>query len=299
MSSLVLELQAECLSDVPVTRLLTKAKVIAAKLRLAPTVAWIDSELDGYSDSGDFPNYRNVPGELAYFNPLYQTFQTILIPQPDLAATFTTYPVRVPIAAIEELKTNKDLYLSLPPGILSELFKMLKGPPSDIRYHTSGAQFVRILDAVRQRLVNWTIKLEQDGIVGEGLTFNAEEKHKVEEAKAVYNINVGGNYAGNIGSVGDSATVSVTQTIQGVDVAALQAFLRELRDDLSGAEFPGRDDVEQNLAKLEEEAASGEPRKNVVLKYVDSVKGLLASAASFAGKEAALHLVDHFVDLIP
>jgi hypothetical protein len=299
MASLVLELQAECLSDVPVTRLLTKAKVIAAKLGLTDTVAWIDSELDGYGNSAGLPDYRSVPGELVYFNPLYQSYMAILIPQREIAEIFTKHPVPIPISTIEEMKGNKNLYFGLTPALMEVVNGLLQGPPLEVRYHTSGAQFVRILDAVRRRIVDWTLKLEQDGILGEGLTFNAEEKHRVDEAKQIYNVNIGGNYAGAIGPVSDSGTVNATQIIQGVDVAALQALLLELRGDLSDAQFIGRDDIEQSLAKLDEEAESGEPRKNAVLKCLNSVKGLLGKAASFAGKEAAMHAVDHFVDSLP
>src|ERR1700721_1374975 len=107
--SLVLELQGECMSDAPVTRLLTKAKVIAAKLKLTPTVTWIESELGGYKNDDGFPDYRRVPGELVYFNPLVQVWQTILIPDPKFAIIWVQHPVYHPIGEIEQLSSNKDI----------------------------------------------------------------------------------------------------------------------------------------------------------------------------------------------
>jgi hypothetical protein len=105
--------------------------------------------------------------------------------------------------------------------------------------------------------------------------------------------------AGNIGPVSDAGVVNATQTIQGVDVGQLRALLESLRQTLGETAFKGREDVEESLAKLDEEAASAEPRKSAVLKYLETAKGFLGKATSFAGKEAALHLVDHFVDSLP
>lgn len=74
MSSLVLDLQHEVLKpDCNILNALRKARLIAAKLKLRESDAWIQLELNGYSyqDSGSIPQYRNVKGILKAFNPYH------------------------------------------------------------------------------------------------------------------------------------------------------------------------------------------------------------------------------------
>jgi hypothetical protein len=187
--------------------------------------------------------------------------------------------------------------ISISAGLANQLRQEIR-LNCEIAYHANISQVVRILDAVRQRVLDWALKLEADGILGEGLTFSQKEKTLVTQGGDTYNITAH-NVVASMGHVSEHATVSVTQTNQGVDVGQLRALLESLRQTLGETAFKGREDVEESLAKLDEEAASAEPRKSAVLKYLETAKGFLGKATSFAGKEAALHLVDHFVDSLP
>ena len=59
--------------------------------------------------------------------------------------------------------------------------------------------FIGVLDAVRNAILDWTLKLEQDGILGEGMTFSTEEKQTAMNNGPTYNI--AGNFHGVIGNV--------------------------------------------------------------------------------------------------
>jgi hypothetical protein len=302
MSSLVISLQEEALSpDVPVTRLLAKAKVIAAKLGLTATTEWIAAELGGYGDAAQVPDYRMIYGGFVARNPLYG-WQTIQISNAELAETFEKRPAKIPVSQMEALLSSaeggkQDVMISISAGLANQLRESLR-IPYEIMYSANSSQLARILDAVRQRVLDWALKLESDGILGDGLLFSQEEKKRVSKEGDIYNIHAQ-TVVASLGPVSDRATVNVTQTIQGVDLGQLRALLEGLRQTLGDTAFKGREDVEESLAKLDAEAASGEPRKNVVLQYLETARGFLGNATSFAGKEAALHLVDHFVDLFP
>ena len=68
-----------------------------------------------------------------------------------------------------------------------------------------------ILNSIRNRLIEWSLNLEEQGILGEGMTFSKEEKEKAETNPA---INIGNihNFQGLLGSVTHS-TVSQTMTM--------------------------------------------------------------------------------------
>jgi hypothetical protein len=68
----------------------------------------------------------------------------------------------------------------------------------------SKPQVSAVFDAVRNRILDWTLNLEAEGILGEGMTFTPQEK---DRAAAMTSINIGSveNFQGVIGSVTDSA----------------------------------------------------------------------------------------------
>jgi len=57
-----------------------------------------------------------------------------------------------------------------------------------------------ILGTVRNTVLEWALRLEHEGIVGEGLSFSAEEKKKAKENP---NINIQ-HFQGIIGNLSDS-----------------------------------------------------------------------------------------------
>src|SRR5437867_12537470 len=70
MSSLVLQLQGECLdSSASTLEILRKALVVARKLGVKDFQAWIEKELKGYDDFANIPSYRKLRGQLRAFNP--------------------------------------------------------------------------------------------------------------------------------------------------------------------------------------------------------------------------------------
>jgi hypothetical protein len=276
MTSLVLSLQEEALSaNVPVVRLLAKAKAIAAKLDLGETEHWINVEINGYREGDEIPAYRYVHGELKGHNP-YRGWMPIQMEDPKDAKGFESRAVFQSMAQVEDLLRGKDsvLTMTLPQSARNQLFNALELPPDDIKYFIPRNQFVNIRETVRQRILDWTLKLEKNGIKGEGLSFSTDEKKRVSADRTVYNINIE-NMAGSIGSLSGKAVVNASQTIQGVDPEALQVLLASLRELLEGVQFVGREKVEAGLAKLDEEAAGGEPRKKTVVEGLKAISGLI------------------------
>jgi hypothetical protein len=67
---LVLEIQRDALDkDVPVTTLLRKVRLAAAKLQLTIVEEWVGHELNGYT--GELPAYRKTRGTPTVWNPYH------------------------------------------------------------------------------------------------------------------------------------------------------------------------------------------------------------------------------------
>ena len=69
MDSLVHEFQRDALDrGIHITDLLRKALLVSRKLKIKDIEAWINNELNGYTENS-IPDYRIVYGELKAFNP--------------------------------------------------------------------------------------------------------------------------------------------------------------------------------------------------------------------------------------
>jgi hypothetical protein len=302
MQSLVLDLQREAMDhNVSVAQLLTKARVIAAKLGLADTEKWLVLELNGYREDDEVPKYRRVHGEVRLNNPV-RGWQPIQMQPGPFADIFKERPLYQQLAEIEHVVNSETkgemLTTSIPAGIKDGIYSGLNKPPYDVRYFVSRAQFVGIISAVRERIIEWTLTLEKNGILGEDMSFSTEEKQRVSEAQTIYNVNIE-NLSGVVGHVSSGATVNTAQTIQGVNPDDLAKLIANLRTILKDEQFDGRGEVDQDITKLDEEMRNGEPRKRNVVETLKKMLGPIGKAATFAGRVAAEHEIGSYLDMLP
>jgi len=221
MKSLVLELQREAMN--PNSRLsdvLRKAMVVATKLKVQDLRAWVEAELKGYTNDQEIPLYRKVNGTLKAWNP-YNGWIPVIIRHSELSERLSERSIAQPISELESLVKQKNeggvLQVPLPHEWLmkffadSEEFRLGMVPTLIV----DKSQIEGILDAVRNEVLNWSLSLESQGILGDGMSFSTEE---VDKAKAtVYNIK---SFKGILGNV-DSSTVQVG------DYSSIHSVLKE------------------------------------------------------------------------
>ena len=177
--SLIIELQKEALDDnLKISTLLRKSLVVAKKLNISDFEIWISSELNGYTcDLNDIPEYRLLHGKLEALNQ-YHGWRPAIISDEKTAELVSTIKISQSIASIESLVNSDSGYLSYSPhqnqqNILSEVFSY----STKFQLNISKSQVVSILDAVRNIVLEWALRLENDGILGNELSFSDDEKH--------------------------------------------------------------------------------------------------------------------------
>ncbi len=224
---LVIELQQLAQSGATdVSELLRRAKVVASKLKLDDFDEWFNHELNGYPEEAEVPDYRVVPSRLMHKNPFHGLqpvyFTGELKPGAfNLAEHFASLKMRQPIAQVAHLVTSimkgtgtGTLECALGVGEMDALGSsnpdFLDAHP--VRVVNNGA-VVAILEAVRNRVLKWSLELERKGIIGADMAFTKDEQ---EKAAAQITIN---NY-GSLGSVvhGAGSTVTTAQHSPGSEV---------------------------------------------------------------------------------
>jgi hypothetical protein len=186
----------------PITDLLRRAKLAAVKLSAAEFAAWVDLEMNGYRDTDEVPPYRRLVGPVRFFNPFHGW-------QPIFGMENMNRKVFQPIAEVSTLSQMKSGMVTI--GVPAKIREMVARQVEfqcEVRQHISTTAMLGIVEAVRNNVLEWTIKLEKAGIRGDGLSFSPEET-KVAQSMFVTN-----NYHGPVASVahGSNTIHNISQT---------------------------------------------------------------------------------------
>lgn len=188
MPGLTEQLQADALDPkYPVSDLLRKMKVAAVKLRLPAVEDWVTSELNGYEVP--VPAYRELTGVPKALEPRMGRWIQIVAPA-DMMETISTMPLPSPLATIEDLLANAkgpDFVVAYPPQVVEALCRLAGMQLGTMGLHVPRNAYAAVLDRVRTLVLEWALELEQRGIMGEGLSFNDDERRRAAAAP----INIG------------------------------------------------------------------------------------------------------------
>jgi len=226
MNSLILELQTEAMnSSVHITDLLRKASLAARKLGVTVFYDWCRNELNGYKDNDEIPEYREVTGEIKAYNP-YNGWIPVMFEDVNLAKKLRKRKIGQAIGSLIELQRSEShvLVIPFPPEIEQKYLHTREQHLNfDTKLHIGSNIIAGIIDSVRNTILDWALKLEEQGVLGEGVTFSKEEKHKAQSAP---NINIA-NFQGVLGDVTDSnITQNLNMNIQKNDFESLSEYLR-------------------------------------------------------------------------
>lgn len=198
MKSIVIELQQLASEDTcPIATLLRKALIVATKLNLNDFKKWINNELNGYKNMDEIPEYREVIGNLKAWNPYNGIWMPII--WEDMPEGLTKRRLTKSVGETEDILKNRGekntLMIPFAPEQTAILVRIFDAPTPPVLI-ISPSQLAGILDRVRNIVLEWSLKLEADGVLGIDLTFTEQEKQKV--SSTTYNIQ---NFIGVLGEV--------------------------------------------------------------------------------------------------
>lgn len=282
MTSLVTELQREALDrSVPAADLLRKALVAARKLKIEGIQSWLKSELNGYSEPDEIPEYRWVNGEIKVFNPHNGMWIPIMLAESmrEEHRYLTNRPCRQSVAELEDLLANKSgvLGMSYPFELTARLTRRidLDSPPMLI---VPAAKLRGILDATRTAVLEWSLQLEEQGVTGEGFTFSKEEQ--TAASGVVFNIGTMSH------SQIQGGTRNSTQALEvsGIDLDEMRSLVKDLHASLSSLKLKPseQDELTQEIATIEAQLGSPKPKSAILRESSRSIRNILEGATGSA-----------------
>lgn len=195
MSSLIIDLQKDIFDNKDVLSILHKAYSISKELELHEFSNWINSEINGYSNVKDIPDYRFIDCEFLYDTNEYQ------------GITLTNKEILKNILSDIPKECRKEFIKGAVSLSLPEIIHICEKKPPRITFSVNGTcekkiknnipnatktyrrsqlyQFESIIDYVKHELNDWTSELKKNNILGESYVFTQEE---VKNAKIVNNI---------------------------------------------------------------------------------------------------------------
>ena len=276
--------------------LLRKAKAIAVKLALPEFEKWIDNELNGYP-SGDVPEYRILEGHVKGRNP-FHGWQPVHFNDTATERQFSKRRIYDTVAEMESLVANaggQELLIPLSAEVKS-LLREVTGFDFDFGIVVPQSQIVGILDAIRNALLEWSLKLEKLGVKGDGLSFSPDERKKAREAQVVYNIGSIQTLTGNIGSGSGTFTVE-GNVVNAESQNAILDFIRRIRSSETQLELEPKSarSLNEALDGLEKEMESRKPAAGRVQGFLASIRNIAEGATGSLVAQGILYELSKYL----
>lgn len=244
MAGIVIELQQEVLKqDCDIVNVLRRAHVIATKLQLTEFDSWITHELNGYPNQEVCPEYRKIKGVLKAFNP-YQGWIPAMISDIEMETDVCERKMANSISEIVSLCQEENDLLSEFTGAQTEILNKIFRTTFPMKYalFIPRTSVMDIIEKVKNTILEWTLKLEEKGIIGDNMTFTEKEKNTATSIPQTIN-----NYYGDtkiVNSSGDNASV-VTGNNNNVSFSYEKAFkiIEEIEESINNENL-NQDDLE-------------------------------------------------------
>lgn len=186
MEGIVLELERDALDEnVGIEVLLRKAFLVAKKLKLTDFEEWINNEQNGYN--GEVPEYRMIRGDYRAWNPYRGWIPVVL--SSNVEKVLAKVPLHNSISSLWDVYTTSEGSVSFTVNaeITEFLNKSTDGFDTKYSFNSSRSEIYKIISTVRNKILEWALLLEENNIIGEGMTFTDEEKRVAKETQIINN----------------------------------------------------------------------------------------------------------------
>lgn len=252
--------------------LLRKALVASRRLGNSEVAEWIQHELNGFPHDVELPSYRRIKGELQGEDD-WVGWKPVLFEKN--YGDIDRASLHQSIAELEAMQEKAGigyLYLSLPHE-KQHLLRKATGENMRFAICIPRHAVIRCVQNVRNSILEWALKLESEGVTGEGASFSPQEVKAASSVSYVIHNNIGSMHNSQI-----QQHSTGTQTIaSGSDLGALRELMESVlarHAELGDASGEAKADAQTIIAQLE----SGNPKTGIVRASLQSLRSILENA---------------------
>lgn len=134
-----------------------------------------------------------------------------------------------------------------------------------------------LLGAIKKIILEWSLKLESDGIIGEGLSFSKEEKEKAQSV----NYHIKNFFQGEFkGAQVQVDTVGSNQHMEAFDIPKLKEVINAVRHSINDfkIEDEEKEELVAELETLDSQSKSPKPKTGIIRESLLSIRRILEAA---------------------
>lgn len=297
MSSLIIEIQKDALSkSVSTSNLLRKALVAARKLRITDIETWLLNELNGYGQTPheEIPEYREFKGTPKVHNP-YNGWIPLHFESIEEADVLSRRKTGQSITELEDLISNGNgsCYMSYPEKIKHRIMKDMHYPMEPALFF-SKSQIVGLIDKVRNTVLEWTLTLEENGVLGDDVNFSTEEKQNASHTTF--------NIKNLIGTMNESQiqqdTISSTQSqMVAIDAKTLRGVISEILGRIPELQLDQEKEQElrSEISCIQIQLASPKPKREIISECLKTSRSIIEGATGSALFQGVLVAIGTFL----
>lgn len=304
MSSLVHELQADAYnSEIEISALLRKAYLISKKLHIKELEVCLHSELNGYQDIKDIPDYREVSGELKAWNP-YNGWIPVLLNDTQLINVLSNRKLPDPITNLEALLKGDDPFFLVPfNNDIRMMIAKMANFNTKYALQLSRNQVETIISKVRNMILEWAITLEGDGILGENMSFTSVEKNVAEKKNYTVNNFYGPMNNTQIQQNSDNATQNM-QVTNSINKELIRTLIELFSNNIEKLDLDSskQDEILTSIKTVSTQLESENPNPPIIYECFKTIRNVLEGVASSLIASGLIHqmtpVMQHLSNLI-
>lgn len=179
-----------------------------------------------------------------------------------------------PIAElIALLEKGSLLHFPLPQHIAIDLMADISSasPPTLVVPYT---EIVRILDTVRNRVLEWALELEKKGIIGKGMTFSKKEREVADQVTYQTITNIGNMQNSQLLQNSPSASQNFQM---GADLEQILAFVEEIntKKKALGLDEESANELQAEISTITTQSSSPKPKPKIITEALESIRSIL------------------------
>lgn len=285
---------------------LLKTKVLATRLKNQGLLQWVTNELDGYNtsdDDDDIPNYRiakantNCNIQIGYNIRENTPIPISYIENEEFRAFFQKFHLLDGVQALESYvnKPNGDtLGKKLPIDFWQILTHEIqksgaKISITNVSITTHLSSITQTLSEIRTKFLDLMLKLEEEYPDLKNIQDESKkEKEEINEKITIImkQINIENKGKGNSINTGDNSQIATGKNIKQkniintTDLKKVENLLKDLKDSIAKYDFEDKEDLELEVTRIENQLNKEEPKSEIVLQSLDTIKSFLLSIAA-------------------
>ncbi len=260
---LILQIQKLAIDEsASLSSALRTTKVACAKLGLDEFSEWAELELKGYGGKimTDVPGYRHIYGraEVRAYGRWMEwqlSAEGTNFTDKQMQSSFSHVTVRDSVPHLEAALQQRGQMRFEHDDELLPLIEASLGRGVLTSISVSRHSIATVLQGVREVLVDWTIRLEKEGVTGQNLVFTDNEK---VASQSPTQMTINNFQIGNVGALVQSALGStVSGSIGADDEKKVRSFLDQCKPQIANLPQDVRGLIEADLKQLSADAKGG------------------------------------------